>query len=951
LRGWTVPGFINNYGGNMFSHLKRRIGVLAAVAVMAALVPTLAVSTASAAPAVVAAAPGDEHVQVACPAGSAAAAGFTDATSTDVDCIAMFGITLGVTATTYEPSASIPRWQMALYLTRTASIAGHTLGSGADQGFTDISGYSAEIQTAINQLKQLTVTTGTTATTYSPDDNVTREQMAMFLNRLLALTTVGPGGNTDGSTTLKIVGNAGDVYNYTDIDGGAVTFEGHTAAVSLYNLGVPGHASTVTTFGPGTDMTRGEMATWLNNALDHTNARPAGLSLQFTIRATGDWGNLSPTASVSYRDSAFAPVAGQVIDMFSWANSVVAGNTQFSADGTCNLNTNVNIVGSSLTKCTIDVGDPSTNASGNIAVGALASSVASAGTTSFHAWTAAAATTYDNDIHAGLGDTSTVNQSNTAVPGAVTMSCDVNTGSRVSTSTGALAHVANVHHGDTVTITAQMTTAHVSGVATPVALPLNRLTVLHKIYTAGSDTAIASATTSAIYTDATGAATYSFTQADPNLLGTTAVTDDVIHSVLITDYADTYPELVAPAAVATGPCHSATPATVPLIFDFQDTVTDLPVKATQTSNVSSYKAAASALAPVSRTSTVTMTDKFGDAVTGGSVVFHGAGETNIAAVAAGTGVANSLTMVTVADRSVTHFPAQADVCFGATSALIEEFTAGAVYVIKTITAANPNVLTLSLGDSGGLNFAGAAAVDAVIAVAGTPTIETNLAIAHPIFGCAARTVSPAGTASIAWNDTTLTSGADIVGFSYAASRPMTTDNAQLAALGVASLLSSTNTAYRWVVPSTTAVAGGVQATALFSELDEGDDGIDHANDIQATPMEVDYVNNTMVVKFDFGIEVALGSAAGGRLIDSPLEVFTSFSWDDNDYYYLNSDEGVTVTASTMAGFEGAYVAGVAAYGLQGALATGNGLSYATGTLDSVSYQALAANTSIFKLGG
>ncbi|SVC63712.1 uncharacterized protein METZ01_LOCUS316566, partial [marine metagenome] len=221
----------------MFSHLKRRVGVFTAIAVMAALVPALAVSTASAAPQTVAAAPGDEHTEVACPAGSASAAGFTDTTSTDVDCIAMFGITKGVTATTYEPSANIPRWQMALYLTRTASIAGHTLGSGADQGFTDISGYSAEIQTAINQLKQLTVTTGTTATTYSPDDNVTREQMAMFVNRLLALTAPGPGGNSDGTST-KIVGDAGDSYNYTDIDGGSVTFEGHTAAVALYNMGV-----------------------------------------------------------------------------------------------------------------------------------------------------------------------------------------------------------------------------------------------------------------------------------------------------------------------------------------------------------------------------------------------------------------------------------------------------------------------------------------------------------------------------------------------------------------------------------------------------------------------------------------------------------------------------------------------------------------------------------------
>ena len=520
----------------MFSHLKRRGGVFTAIAVMAALVPALAVSTASAAPATVAAAPGDEHAELACPAGSASAAGFTDTTSTDVDCIAMFGITKGVTATTYEPSASIPRWQMALYLTRTASIAGHTLGSGADQGFTDISGYSAEIQTAINQLKQLTVTTGTTATTYSPDDNVTREQMAMFVNRLLALTAPGPGGNSDGTST-KIVGDAGDVYNYTDIDGGAVTFEGHTAAVALYNLGVPGHAKTVTTFGPATNITRGEMATWLNNALDHTNARPAGLTLQFQLRAAGNWGNNSPTASVSYRDSAFAPVAGQVVDMFSWANSTTAGNTNYSADGTCNLNTNVAIVGSSLTKCTIDVGAPSTNASGNIAVGALSSSVAAGKTTSFTAWTAAAATKYDNDIHDGLGDTAKVDQSDTVVPVQVTLSCDVNALAGESDSTNSLPDVTNVHHGSTVPITAQMPTATTSGVATPVAYPLNRLTVTHTVYSPNSDQTVVSATTSRLDTDATGAASYSFTSTDPNALGATpAATDDVIHSVLVVDH-------------------------------------------------------------------------------------------------------------------------------------------------------------------------------------------------------------------------------------------------------------------------------------------------------------------------------------------------------------------------------------------------------------------------------
>ena len=124
----------------MLSHLKRRIGVLTAITVLAALVPALSTSVASAAPLAIAANGTDLATYVACPTGSAAAAGFTDTTSTDVDCIAHFGITTGVTATTYEPASTIPRWQMALYLTRMLNKAGYTLGSGADQSFTDISG-------------------------------------------------------------------------------------------------------------------------------------------------------------------------------------------------------------------------------------------------------------------------------------------------------------------------------------------------------------------------------------------------------------------------------------------------------------------------------------------------------------------------------------------------------------------------------------------------------------------------------------------------------------------------------------------------------------------------------------------------------------------------------------------------------------------------------------------
>ena len=285
------------------------------------------------------------------------------------------------------------------------------------------------------------------------------------------------------------------------------------------------------------------------------------------------------------------------------------------------MNAAVTIAGNSLTKCTIDVGDPATNAYGNIAIGTLSASVGSYGT-DFYAFTAAAGTKYDNDIHAGLSDSATVSATTKAAPTQLVISCDVN--SKAGSGTNGK-KATSVHHGTTVTFTAQLTGNRSGNVDTPVAFPLKRLTVSHTTYAPGSDTAVATATTSAIYTDATGAATYSVTGTDPNLLGTVAATDDVIHTVLITDYgsAPTVAEFVPGAVTAGKPCHSTDVDAVPFAIDFQDTVTDAALTATQTQNVSFYKAAATALTPVSRTSTITVTDKFGDAVTGGDVVFHG----------------------------------------------------------------------------------------------------------------------------------------------------------------------------------------------------------------------------------------------------------------------------------------------------------------------------------------
>ena len=95
------------------------------------------------------------------------------------------GITRGCAPDLYCPSGTVTRWQMALFLTRLHTAAGYVLPDGTDRGFQDISDLSLEQQTAINQLAQLGITRGKTATSFDPAGTVSRWQMALFLTRLL----------------------------------------------------------------------------------------------------------------------------------------------------------------------------------------------------------------------------------------------------------------------------------------------------------------------------------------------------------------------------------------------------------------------------------------------------------------------------------------------------------------------------------------------------------------------------------------------------------------------------------------------------------------------------------------------------------------------------------------------------------------------------------------------
>ncbi len=100
---------------------------------------------------------------------------FTDA----VAWMAETGITTGTTPTTFSPGDTVSRGQAATFLWRFAGSP----GSEVDTGFTDVAEdrYYTE---AVRWMVEWDITTGTSPTTFSPDDPLTRGQIATFLWRL-----------------------------------------------------------------------------------------------------------------------------------------------------------------------------------------------------------------------------------------------------------------------------------------------------------------------------------------------------------------------------------------------------------------------------------------------------------------------------------------------------------------------------------------------------------------------------------------------------------------------------------------------------------------------------------------------------------------------------------------------------------------------------------------------
>ncbi|MYB66867.1 MAG: hypothetical protein F4X75_00005, partial [Gemmatimonadetes bacterium] len=326
------------------SRFRRLTAVLSALALLA--------SVLAAAPLAAADDPEPDYTATfsACVGDAAESAGFEDVpaghtNAGDIDCIAYYTITKGTgDGSTYSPSMSVTREQMALFLTRLAEVVDIDVAADPpDAGFTDIGELSAESQTAINQLADLNITKGNNlaGTTYGPGDAVTRGQMALFIARLMDEMVPMADGDTaygtipedvddddmddDDDSNDKVVKSP-----FTDLDD--VTKEAYDAITALWELGVASGIS-ATSYGPGAPIIRAAMAEFMAGVLDHSNARPAGVTIQAS--KTADFGDIGgadnpSTVAVSYRDDMFMPMVDVSIKIF---DSDTVG--PFNEDGGC----------------------------------------------------------------------------------------------------------------------------------------------------------------------------------------------------------------------------------------------------------------------------------------------------------------------------------------------------------------------------------------------------------------------------------------------------------------------------------------------------------------------------------------------------------------------------------------------------------------------------------------
>jgi hypothetical protein len=601
-------------------------------------------------------------------------------------------------------------------------------------------------------------------------------------------------------------------------------------------------------------MTRAAMATFMTAALGHTNARPAGLTIQASLYTNA--GAHTPTLSVSDRDASFGAVSGTPVDVFYWTTSATEGNAAFGATGLCD---NSVATGAAVTKCYIDTGEPTTNANGNVVPTAVQTDpygVIYQGSDVYYAWTAAAGTTYDNDLHGSGDDYSSITVAATAA--ALGMTCTMDTPANTLVSTAA--HT--VKFGVTTTITCQVKDG---GAATSgnVAKALQKVKYKNvRTFTTDSSSAQSGVImTEEIIgsTDATGQVQFTITGPTD-----TAGTDVVTDVVTVTDVtiADIYN-----AGVLTGTSgFMTTDAAAELTFSLAYTDT-AAAAATSSLTANATSGLANAVTGLTRTYTGTVYDQYGGTVASNATTF------NSTSTLPG-GLACTLATPTVCTTLAVHGLAVGDdVIFTSLGAWVGSDittdtvvnsaaagtapTTGSGYTVATV----PSTTTFTLNGASGNTLRGQASTAAGIAGTASTDVSPITAVATST-AISARTTSTDGTIAYSWTDLEGTSGKDTITFT-----PTTAT-------------ASTSSFYR------------LAATASFTSTDaDGDDATN--SETYAKLVEWDGTNN------DFILEITDDTDASNSVLS-----YKQYTFDANDHFATaGTSAALNGTSATMAAWE------------------------------------------------
>ena len=174
--------------------------------------------------------------------------------------------------------------------------------------------------------------------------------MVLFLHRFLKQSVTGPGG-------VDVTEVKPDDNQFKDL--GRLDRYTADAIKALYEMGIT-TGRTAQTFSPDSIVTRGQLALFIARALDHTNARPSGLTV--LSESERFFTNDTVVVHMSLRDSQHLPLPEEYVDIF---RTPLGSSESGFNNGSCTSDA-VRMAGTR--SCQIDLLDHRLDSNGNLSI-------------------------------------------------------------------------------------------------------------------------------------------------------------------------------------------------------------------------------------------------------------------------------------------------------------------------------------------------------------------------------------------------------------------------------------------------------------------------------------------------------------------------------------------------------------------------------------------------------